>query len=60
MSLILQLETSDSVCAVALADKGNLIAVKEDHTGFTHAENLAIFVEQVIKENGYKPTDSHK
>jgi tRNA threonylcarbamoyladenosine biosynthesis protein TsaB len=50
MALILSLETSTTVCSVALAKAGKILAVKETDEGFKHAENLTLFCEDVMKQ----------
>lgn len=49
MSLILHLETATTVCSVALSFEGKLIALKEENKGFTHAEHLTLFIEEVMQ-----------
>lgn len=48
MALILNLETATTVCSVSLAKDGKLIALKELNGDYSHAENLTIFVEDVL------------
>lgn len=48
MPLILNIETSTTLCSVSLAKEGKVIACKEMNEGFTHAENLHVFVEEVL------------
>ena len=50
MAFILNIETSTTVCSVSLSKGGNLISFKEINNGYTHAENLHVFIEEVIKE----------
>jgi tRNA threonylcarbamoyladenosine biosynthesis protein TsaB len=50
MSLILQLETATTVCSVALSYHGELLALKEENKGFTHAEHLTVFIEEVMRK----------
>lgn len=57
MPLILNIETSTTVCSVALADSGKVLAQREINAGYTHAENLHVFIEQVLKEAGLVPAD---
>jgi len=52
MSYILHLETATTVCSVALSYEGQLIASKEENKGFTHAEHLTIFIEDVLQMAG--------
>jgi tRNA threonylcarbamoyladenosine biosynthesis protein TsaB len=53
LSLILNIETATSVCSVCLSDNEKIIAYKELNEGFTHAENLHVFVRDVLKESGH-------
>ena len=50
MPLILNIETSTTVCSVALSKDGNLIAFQEVNDGYTHAENITVFIEKAIAE----------
>lgn len=52
MSLILSLETSASVCAVALHDNGVLLASSEVHMAQSHASKLAPLIAEVQKLSG--------
>ncbi len=54
MSCILNIETSTSVCSVAVSEDGGIIFEKEDHTGPNHAEQLGSFVDQALSF-----TDNH-
>ncbi len=54
MALILNLETATTVCSVALSENGHLLALKEINAGYTHAENLTVFIEEVMREAGKK------
>lgn len=49
---ILNIETSSTVCSVSVAQNGETIYLKEEDAGFTHAENLHLFIENVIKKLG--------
>ena len=50
MAYILHIETSTKVCSVALSENGKLIALKEsEEDGYSHGENLTLFVEDVLK-----------
>lgn len=48
MALILNLETATTVCSVSLAKDGESIAFKELDSGYSHAENLTLFIQDVI------------
>ncbi len=54
MANILHIESSSTVCSVALSQNTELIAIKEINNGFTHAENLHVFIEQLFIESGIK------
>jgi tRNA threonylcarbamoyladenosine biosynthesis protein TsaB len=48
---ILHLETSTKVCSVALSRDGKLIALKEiAEENYSHAENITLFIEDVLKQ----------
>lgn len=55
MTYILNIETSTTVCSVAIAKDGELIALKEINNGFTHAENLHVFILEVLTEVNLTP-----
>lgn len=49
MAYILHLETATKVCSVALSNNGKLIEfIETEEDGYTHAENLTVFVEQIL------------
>jgi tRNA threonylcarbamoyladenosine biosynthesis protein TsaB len=51
MAKILHLETATKVCSVAVSENGTLIEMKEtDESGYTHGENLTLFIEDVLTE----------
>ena len=52
MSYILNIETATTVCSVSLAQGEKLLFCKELNEGFTHAENLHLFIDQALKETG--------
>lgn len=49
MALILSLETSTTVCSVALHNNGKLVASAEMHKEQSHASKLAVLIDQVVK-----------
>jgi len=57
MPSILCIETSTTVCSVAIGNENGIIAHKEVNAGFTHAENLHVFIDEVIKEAGSNRKD---
>ena len=53
MSYILNIETATKNCSVALAKDGKTILCKEiAEEGYSHAERLHVFMEEIIKEVG--------
>ncbi|MBP6588030.1 MAG: tRNA (adenosine(37)-N6)-threonylcarbamoyltransferase complex dimerization subunit type 1 TsaB, partial [Flavobacterium sp.] len=53
MSYILNIETATKNCSVALAKEGKTILCKENaEEGYSHAERLHVFMEEIIKEVG--------
>jgi tRNA threonylcarbamoyladenosine biosynthesis protein TsaB len=57
VSLLLNIETSTTVCSVSLGQDGRLLALKELNGDYTHAENLTLFIEEVMKQAGKKLTE---
>lgn len=54
MALILNIETATTVCSVSLAKDGKLLALKEQDGDYSHAENLTVFVEDVVRKANVK------
>ncbi|MDV7186882.1 tRNA (adenosine(37)-N6)-threonylcarbamoyltransferase complex dimerization subunit type 1 TsaB [Lutibacter sp. TH_r2] len=53
MALILNIETATKNCSVCLAEEGKILALKEfNEGGYSHAEKLHQFINDVIKESG--------
>ncbi|MCK5908186.1 MAG: tRNA (adenosine(37)-N6)-threonylcarbamoyltransferase complex dimerization subunit type 1 TsaB, partial [Flavobacteriales bacterium] len=58
MALILNLETATKNCSVSISKDGETIALKEINTGgYSHAELLHPFIDDVLKESNYKLSD---
>jgi tRNA threonylcarbamoyladenosine biosynthesis protein TsaB len=51
MALILNIETSTNVCSASLANNGEVIALKEDFEGKSHASLLTVFISELFSEN---------
>lgn len=51
MALILNIDTATSVCSVALARDGKVIACKENNEGLNHSVLLGTYIEDILKEN---------
>ncbi len=61
MSCILNIETSTSVCSVALSMDGEVLFAKASFDGPSHAALLGVFVEEalsVLKKKGKKALDA--
>jgi len=54
MALILCLETATQVCSVALCNDGKVIALNESIEHNSHSALITLFVEEVMKEGGYR------
>jgi tRNA threonylcarbamoyladenosine biosynthesis protein TsaB len=52
MSLILQIETATTVCSVALAEDGIVLASKELEQRNAHAEVITVFIDELLKTTG--------
>ena len=57
MTYILHIESSSTVCSVAVSKDADLFAIKEINNGYSHAENLHVFIDDLLKENKLKPSD---
>lgn len=51
MPLILNIETSTTVCSVCLADNETVIDYREDNSGNSHAKILTVFIDDLFKSN---------
>ena len=57
MALILSIETGTDICSVAIANDGELMALRESDEGRDHAKKVALFVDELLKETGVQPDD---
>lgn len=57
MAYILHIESTSTVCSVAVSKDADLLALKELNNGYTHAENLHVFIEQILSETKLKASD---
>jgi len=57
MALILSIETSTSICSVALAKDGHLLGLRELNSKNSHAEILNGFIQDVLIESKHALTD---
>lgn len=60
MSCILHIETSTSICSVAVSQDGAIIFENEDRKGFSHSTALGVFVDEALSfiENHAIPLDA--
>lgn len=45
------------MCSVCITDGEKILAIREVNNGYTHAENLHVFIEEIIKEAGLQWKD---
>ncbi|MDB9720493.1 tRNA (adenosine(37)-N6)-threonylcarbamoyltransferase complex dimerization subunit type 1 TsaB [Winogradskyella sp.] len=58
MALVLNIETATTNCSVSLSKDGETLLLKEDNTpGFSHAEKLHLFIDEIISNSEYKTSD---
>lgn len=57
MALILNIETSATVCSVCLSHEENILAVRKINNGYTHAENLHVFIKDILDEKQINATE---
>ncbi len=57
MAYLLHIESTSTVCSVAVSKDAELIALKEINNGYTHAENLHVFIEQLLFETSLQVKD---
>lgn len=55
MALILNIDTSTSVCSVALARDGKVIALKESNEGLNHSILLGTYIDELLRETEITP-----
>jgi len=58
MAIVLNIETATTNCSVSLSKDGETLVLKEDNSlGYSHAETLHIFIDEVFKVSKTKPSD---
>lgn len=55
--MILCLETATQVCSVALCDRTGIISVRESRENKSHATQLTLFIDELLKEAKLRPSD---
>ncbi|WP_400075002.1 tRNA (adenosine(37)-N6)-threonylcarbamoyltransferase complex dimerization subunit type 1 TsaB [Winogradskyella sp. R77965] len=55
MALVLNIETATTNCSVSLSKDGEILVLREDNsTGYSHAETLHVFIDEVFKASKLK------
>lgn len=57
MALILCIETGTDICSVGLVRDGELLSLRESDQGRDHAKRVALFVDELLRENGIRPDE---
>jgi len=57
MAFILHIETSTPTCSVAISEKSEILSVRESHVDKSHAELLAVFIQELFEETGINPNN---
>ncbi len=58
MALVLNIETATTNCSVSLSKDGETLVLKEDNSpGYSHAETLHVFIDEVFKTSKIKPSE---
>jgi tRNA threonylcarbamoyladenosine biosynthesis protein TsaB len=55
LAVLLHIETATSNCSVSLSDGDSILASAELNDGYTHAENLHPFIDQLLKKTQVSP-----
>lgn len=59
MSYLLHIESTSTVCSVSVSENNTLVVIKEINDGFTHAENLHLFIQSVLHQVGLTLNQLH-
>lgn len=57
MARILCIEAGTDIGSVALGENGKLVSLRENTEGREHARNLAVYVEEILRENDLDASD---
>ena len=58
MALVLNIETATTNCSVSLSKDGETLVLKEDNSlGYSHAETLHLFIDELFKISKLKPSE---
>lgn len=56
MAFILNIETATTVCSVSVSNKEKVLSFKEINNGYSHAENLHVYISEVLNQANLTPT----
>ncbi|MFL5752255.1 MAG: tRNA (adenosine(37)-N6)-threonylcarbamoyltransferase complex dimerization subunit type 1 TsaB [Bacteroidia bacterium] len=56
-ALILNIETATTACSVCLAQDDVILTSRELNNGYSHSENLHVFIDEVLKQAGVRPSE---
>lgn len=59
MAYLLHIETATTLCSVAISNKDQLLVSRELDAGYTHAENLHLFIQEVLQQAGLSTKQLH-
>lgn len=54
---ILSIETGSDICSVSLSVNGELVCLRESVEGMNHSSNLAVFVDEVLRQSFVKASE---
>lgn len=57
MAYLLHIETTSTICSVSISENEKIISSKEMNDGYSHAENLHLFIKEVISESNITIND---
>ncbi len=55
--MILSIETGGEICSVALSENDKLISLRESDGGQNHAQDVALFIQEILHENSISCKD---
>lgn len=57
MALILCIETGTDICSAGIARDGELVSLRESEAGRDHARNIAVFVDELLRQCDIRPDE---
>ena len=57
MTKILHIETATQICSVALSENNSVIAIQSSDEKNAHSRVLTVFIDEMLKQNNFKPQD---